>query len=497
MKKLLITLLILMPAFLFWSCKRNFLESTSRDGTMTDEIAFLTKAGYESYLFGAYSVMQGSSEGHGALQWVVVPGFISQDLLPVDELGKVLPSYLTPGMDVFQNHWGTFYKMIARTNLILDKLPTAPETISEADKTIIEGEAKFIRAFSYFNLARAYGNVPLMLTIYSQDQKALECTPEDQIWDQVISDLNDAAAKLPKRSEWSEANLGRATKGAALAYLANAYMYKKDWTSAKKATEDLMALGEYRLLDNVREVFSKINENTEESIFEVQYRDVEDGDILWSGQPEHGTTAAEYTSPRNIGDTWAPFGGWGEVIMNKKLADSYDPTDDRRKNLLVTVGDTYQGEAMTAPLTVPADIAQKNSAFSTKYWHGPETRYYSGQNLIQMRYAEVLLNYAEILFELGMHSEAYDQLNLVRNRAKVADKAMSADRETFITDLMKERRWELNFEPNLWFHYTRLDRAGAFLTNEYGITFNTAWNKFPIPQGDRDLNPKLCQNPGY
>lgn len=497
MKKLSILIIILAPALLYWSCKRDFLEAKSQDGTLTDEIAFLNKQGFESYLFGAYSVMQGSSEGHGALQWIVVPGFISQDLLPVDEIGKVLPSYLTPGMDVFANHWATFYKMIARTNLILEKLPVSSETISAEDKSILEGEAKFIRGFSYLNLARAYGNVPLMLTTYNQEQKSLECTPEAQIWDQVISDLTDAAATLPKRAEWSENNLGRATKGAALAYLSNAYMYKQDWTAAKKANDDLNALGEYRLLDDVRDVFSEINENSEESIFEVQYRDVEDGDILWSGQPEHGTTTAEYTAPRNIGDQWAPFGGWGEVIMNKKLADSYEPNDDRREKLIVAVGDTYQGESMTAPLTVPADIAQKNSAFSTKYWHGPENRYYSGQNLIQMRYAEVLLNQAEILFELGQHQDAYDQLNLVRNRAGLGDKPMSADRNTFLTDLMNERRWELNFEPNLWFHYTRLGLAGAFLQNEYGITFDPAWNKFPVPQGDRDLNPKLCQNDGY
>ena len=114
-----------------------------------------------------------------------------------------------------------------------------------------------------------------------------------------------------------------------------------------------------------------------------------------------------------------------------------------------------------------------------------------------MRYAEFLLNYSEILFEQGDPTQAYAKLNLVRSRATLPNKITSTDRETFMKDLMNERRWELNNEPNLWFHYTRTGRAAGFLQSEYGVTYNAAWDKFPVPQGDRDQNPKLCQNTGY
>ena len=429
--------------------------------------------------------------------WITLPGYISQDLVGVDELPKVLGSLLTPGEGSIANYWINLYKVVGRVNTVLDELAEDATDISEEDKILLEAEAKFLRGFAYFMIARAWGSVPMPLTSYSTEQNSIECTPEAQVWDQVVLDLKYAAENLPTRAGWGEENLGRATKGAALAYLANAYMYKKSWAEAEGASQELINLNTYTLLPDVRDVFSQENENTEESIFEIQYRDVDDGAFDWSGQPNNGHTLNEWTSPRNIGLPYAPFGGWGETIMNMKLADSFEPGDERRTKLVKTVGETYQGEKMAEPVTIPESIIQANSAFSTKYWLGPAAIYLGGQNLSQMRYAEFLLNYAEILYELGKTGEGYEQLNKVRNRAGLPDKEASANKETFMTDLMNERRWELNFEPNLWFHYTRTGRAASFLTEEHGIPFNNAWNYLPIPQGERDQNPNLCQNSGY
>lgn len=480
-----------------WACSDKFLESTPQNGTFTDASVFQTKADFNAYLFGAYSEMQGGGDGSGASQWLLYPGLIMQDITPVDEIGKVLPSFLVSGAGETRNYWTVLYKVIGRSNLILERIAVAPAKITTAEKTLIEGEAKFLRGFSYFMLARAFGNVPMPLASYTAEQNSLECTPEAKVWEQAVADFADAATKLPNRGGWGPENVGRATKGAALGYLAFAQMHRKDWPNAAKATTDLIGLGEYKLLPDVRAVFSAKVENTEESVFEVQYRAVDNGAFVWSGQPNNGQLMNEWTSPRNLGDQYAPFGGWGEGVMNKKLADSFEKGDLRRSKLVVAPGETYKGEAMTQAVTIPKNIAQSRSAFSTKYWLGPDKNYLGSQNLIQLRYAEVLLNYAEILFESGNPTAAYQQLNLVRKRAGLTDRAMSASREQFITDLLKERRWEFNFEPNLWFHYTRLGRAGKFLQDEYGISFNNSWNKLPIPQADRDQNPKLCQNDGY
>jgi hypothetical protein len=157
---------------------------------------------------------------------------------------------------------------------------------------------------------------------------------------------------------------------------------------------------------------------------------------------------------------------------------------------------------MSATLNMPIRAKWDRSAWSTKYWVGPNpggsgASYLSDANIIAMRYAEVILNYAEILFNKGNTTGAYVQLNRIRVRANLLPLPTSADADVFMTALMKERRWELNYEPNLWYHYMRTGTAGAYLENEQGITMDPAWNKFPIPQSERDQNPNLCQNSGY
>ncbi|HZH96442.1 MAG TPA: RagB/SusD family nutrient uptake outer membrane protein, partial [Flavisolibacter sp.] len=120
----------------------------------------------------------------------------------------------------------------------------------------------------------------------------------------------------------------------------------------------------------------------------------------------------------------------------------------------------------------------------------------SEQNLPMMRFAEVLLNYAEILFMQNKPTEAYAALNRVRARANVPALPVSSTAATFMGDLMRERRFELIFEPNLWFHYTRTGTAAAFLQTIHGVTWQPRWALFPIPDTERSINPNLCRN-GY
>ncbi len=506
MKKIIIQALAMVTIFAVSNCSESFLDSKPNDGTVSDAFAFQDKESFDSFTFGAYAEFMGTNDGSGAMNWVIIPNEILQDVVLVDEKPLDLASKFNASNGYIVDQWKTFYKVISKTNLLLEKAKGAEAFLTGEELVKIEAEAKFLRGFCYFMLARAYGNVPINLANYDPtkpvDQIDGSCVAEQQVWDQVISDLTDASLSLNTRTEWGAENLGRATKGAALAYLANAYMYQKNWEQAEKACQDLIAIGEYRLLENVREIFSEENENTDESIFEVQYR-TQETNIQWGGQPNYGNELSVWTAPRQIGDKWAINGGWGEAVLTRKMADSFDPADERRKELVKAPGETYQGEGMSEALTIPLTISQKNSAFSTKYWYGPwpgtpeGDNYYGGVNVIMMRYAEFKLNYAEILFELGNTDLAYEQLNDVRVRAKLAGRPTSADRETFFIDLMNERRWELNFEPNLWFHYTRTGRASKFFLDEYSLTFDPKWNKYPVPQSERDQNPDLCQNEGY
>jgi tetratricopeptide (TPR) repeat protein len=501
MKKVLITLTLLTLTTV-WSCKDKFLEFSPPPNQLTDATAFKTTEQFNTFIVGTYTELLTAGD------WVQLAGYLTQDVLDVGEQRKVLTEYVIPTEGAIKNYWQSMYIIANRSNILLEKVKEAPAAVSATDRARIEGESKFLRGFAYFNIARAYGNAPLLLESYSTPQTIVSCTPEDKIWDQVILDLVEASQKLPRRAEWGDANYGRATKGSALAFLANAYMYKKDWPNAAKASQELIALNDYELADDVRKAFTETLTPAyiKESIFEVQFRD---GGFEWSNNKQTGSLIGPNTSPRNIGGEIAPFGGWGEMVLDRSVKNSMDPLDDRRK-LIYSPGETYKGERMTTPFTLGVTRSSKANPdgtftllttpqtkvdWSTKYWLGPAGDV-TGSNIPMMRYAEFLLNYAEILFEQGKTTEAYDQLNAVRRRAKLLDKPVSSDRAVFMTDLMNERRWELNMELNLWFHYTRTGTAEAFFQSK-GITFQPKWNKLPIPQDDRDQNPNICQNTGY
>ena len=497
--KNIIKITIVATMILVSSCE-DFLQIDPQTGQVTDAAFFKTKEDFDAYMFGAYTEYTGHLNNSGLVVPIHVGGEIMQDIIYTDQSTKELVSYMSPSNRVFTNHWKTNYNALTKINLILDKLPDAP--IDKNIKPMIEAEAKFLRGFAYFHLASAYGNVPLITKIYETAQNSMECSSEAEVWDLVISDLTFASQFLPTKSTWSSDNLGRAPKGAAFAFLAAAYMALEDWPNAEKACVDLINLGEYRLLDDVREVFNPDRPNTDESIFEIQMRFIKDGLIDWSGGgPTRGSGMAIGTAPQNIGGFWAPGGGWGGYTANRKLADSFEPVDERRTKLMVIPGERYKGSRMAATLTIPIVPKWDKSAWTTKYWVGPHpggtgASYFGDTNLIAMRYAEFLLNYAEILFNNGNTSEAYVQLNKVRVRAKLLP-LTSGNEGGFMTALMKERRWELNFEPNLWYHFMRTGTAADFLQNEYGIAMDPAWNKFPIPQSEIDQNPNLCQNTGY
>ena len=506
MKKIiLILLLTTITLFGLWSCKKSFFNASSTDGSISDASAFKTKPDFEKALIGGYASLIGGNIG-GDL-WVAVPGWISQDWVDNTLLPKPFENYMATGGSQFLDYWTNLYKVIGSANLVLEKVAAEQEgVLTDEEKSTMIAQAKFLRGWGYFMLARAYGDVPMPLAAYIAEQNALTCTPSADVFKQAVNDLTEAAAGLPELNDWSADDRGRATKGAALAYLANTQMYLKDWTSAAKATTDLFALNKpkYELAADIHAPFSIKKKNDDdykkENIFEVQYREKAGDNFYWGDVPNGGQLLAGSTSPRDVGNKWASWGGWGESMINKKLVDAYDPMDERRIQLVKLRGESYKGELMDTTMG-PDDwgineAAQKDVGYSTKYWLGNDGGILAPQNLPMMRFAEVLLNYAEIVFMQDNATEAYAQLNKVRARANVPALPVSTDAATFMADLMRERRFELIFEPNLWFHYTRTGTAAAFLQTVHGITWQEKWSHFPIPDRERSVNPNLCSN-GY
>jgi len=485
-----------------FGCKKSFFDAPTQDGSINDGSAFKTKADFDNAVIGTYANLQGGSAAGEA--WLRVPGSIMQDIVNVTVRPEPIVSYMNSNNNSFLSYWTELYKTINLANIVITRLETVPDGILTAvEKTRIDGQVKFLRGFSYFMLTKAYGDIPMPLSPYSPEQNTMACTPTAQVFAQVVKDLDDAVAKLPETEDWGTAQRGRVGKGAALAYLANTHMYLKNWPAATKASTDLLALTrpKYELAANMQSVFTSRNKTNpavlKENIFEVQYREKSGDNFQWGSTPNTGHLWATNSAPRNVGNKFSAWGGWGEIIMTKKVAEAYTATDKRRTQMLKLWGETYKGELMADTMRAADWVAslQLNGAFSTKYWHGDgDQGNLSPQNLPIFRFAEALLNYAEIQFYSGNPTAGYITLNLVRARSGVINLPVSSSEPQFLKDIMEERRRELLFEPNLWFHYTRTGTAKNFLQTVHGVDMQDRWKYFPIPQRERDLNPNMCAN---
>ena len=467
-----------------YGCKEKFLN-TAPQNAITDASFWRSDQDFESGVNAAYFALQFNG---ASFPWFVLANIPAGDLKPNDNSDyfalEALNFQATNGE--FRNSWSSLYEIITRSNTVLSRMEKAtPSELSAPLKQRLTGEAKFLRGFAYFNLARMFGGVPL-ITI---EQTALSPTDvpkatADQIWQQAIKDLTEAAAALPAKYE--AVNTGRATKGSALGYLAYAQMYVKDWPKAAKATEDLMALGQYNLVTNYKRSFDTNNENNEESVFEVQYRDSQLG---W-GASRNGHYMPQHLAPRGIGEQFVPYGGWGNHLPTDQIVKAFEPGDPRRQAQILVEGDSaYYGFKMEKKWTTTGYCY-------TKWWQGPDKNDHSRINLKQLRFAEVLLNYAEILNEQGRTADAYPHINRVRARVGLKPKTAGTKAQC-LDDIMQERRVETLCEYNQWYHLTRTGKAAEFLKREYGRDLKPHQVLFPIPQAELDVNTALKQNPGY
>ncbi len=483
-KKIKILLASIFGIAVAYSCGDQFLETVPQNA-ITDAAYWKNDKDFESGVNAAYFSLQWDG---ASFPWFVLANIPTGDVKPNENNDffsiEALNFLATNGE--FRNSWSACYQIITRSNLVVSRIEKAAAgEISAPMKQRLSGEAKFLRGFAYFNLARMFGGVPL-ITDEQSANSAIDVAkaPVEQIWQQVIKDLTDAAAALP--AKYDDANLGRATKGAALGYLAYAQMYVKDWAKAAKASEDLVAVGTYNLVPDYKKSFAQENENNEETVFEVQYRDSQLG---W-GPSRNGHYFPQHLAPRGIGEEYAPYGGWGNQLPTDQIVKAFEKNDKRRQAQILVEGDpAYFGFKMEKKWTTTGYCF-------TKWWQGPNTNDHSLINLKQLRFAEVLLNYAEIQNELGKTADAYTHINRVRARAGLAAKVVGTKAQC-MDDIMQERRVETVCEYNNWYQLTRTGRAADFLRKEYGRALKPFQVLFPIPQAELDINKALVQNPGY
>ena len=435
--------------------------------------------------------------------------------------------------------WVGFYNGVARTNILLaniDRIPAAK--IDPTKKARYIAEAKFLRGLFYLQLVSLYGDVPMPLVPVSDvEARAQTNMPAAKIYDQILSDFDAAAAVLP--SAYTGADLGRATKWAALAYKARAALYAGRFQVAADAAKLVMDGGVFALHPSYAQLFTYAGENSKEAIFVRGYAKTAQATGTTSG------VFAEYGPPTNSGP--------GRAVPIRNLVDSYQMTDglpittsplynpapypnaggtmfsNRDPRMDATI--IYPGASWDGGLydSRPVGLSSKPEAFNLgnenvsvtglnikKYIDLTDKadRSNGGIDVMLMRYADVLLMFAEAKLSLGQaDAAALAALNLVRVRA-----GMPAAPALTETAVRYERRVELAWEGLRLFDIRRWKIAATVMptTAVFGIDYiNAAGTKvtlsqpasarsFPtraylwaIPQSERDLNPGLVQNPGY
>lgn len=373
--------------------------------------------------------------------------------------------------------WKLNYAGIVQANTVVFKTP-----LIDADETLkirIIGEALFLRAWYHFVLSQVFGDIPLITDILAPDEVFVARTPKTQVWMQVVADAEHAASLLPV--SYGGSDLGRATKGAALALAAKAHLYLEDYQSVVNRIADIKGLGVYALQADYQNNFSKLTQNNSESVWEIQHANLELG------------------VGNNLNQVWASkkAEGYGFAEVTMEFIDAFEPDDPRLRFTVAQHNEPYFGYIYKASFSStgasPRKFLQDSSEVSQKS---------DGDiNYTAIRYAEVLLWEAEALAELGRTAEALIPLEEVRARARAqstdpvnALPAITTTNQQELIDIIRhERLVELGFEMHRFFDLVRWGIAAelleGFIPGKHEV--------FPLPQTELDLNPNLSQNPGY
>ena len=380
--------------------------------------------------------------------------------------------------------WAGYYRAIYRANLAILSIPEVPN-IDPALRDRLVAESKFLRAYFYFKIVRWWGDVPLILTPLNSDEFQQERTPVMQVYDQIISDFSEAANILPQK--YSSAEVGRATSGAAKAFLAKVHLTLGNFNEAENFALEVINSGLYELFPNYEKLFQIEGENSSESIFEIQTTAL-----------ETGGAGSQYNQVQGVRGT--PNLGWGFNRPSDDLVASYERGDPRRDATILLVNE---------PLPDGSDFVHDNpnilnERYNQKAWvpSHPGGNNNGPGNIRIFRYADLLLIAAESLNENGKSQQALSYLNQVRARARGSRNVLPditiSDQSALRQIIWNERRVELAMEQHRWFDLLRQGRA-AEVMNAHGKNFVSGKHElFAIPQIDIDLSGgALSQNPGH
>jgi len=387
----------------------------------------------------------------------------------------------TASNDFLNTVWTTCFATIARSNNVLSRLDAV--NLTDAQKNQFKGESLFLRAYSYFYLVRIFGNVPVVNVSFRSPDEIMNFDmtrkPVSEVYSIITSDLTEAASllngvTLPSKSQ--------ASSGAAKTLLGKVYLTNKQFDLAKNVLKEVIDQKTYSLNPDYKKLFTNGNDELQESIFEVKYM---------SGNLGEGNSFSSIFTPARFDMAIFPgnMQGSGRVLPTRQMSNSYETGDLRRS---ASIGDSVR---LNTGKYEKELYGLKFVDFTTGIVGD------GGINFTSLRYADVLLMYAEALNETNGTADAHTYINLVRARAGL--KPLGALTKTDLTlALEQERKVEFFLEGHRWFDLVRTGRVQTVMNKYFqdnGLSFTVANHELimPIPLREIDINPKLGQNPGY
>lgn len=437
---------------LLMGCQKEVLNQAPQ-ASLDDQVALNNRFGVDAALLGIYDALQ--SNNYYGTNFTIFSDLAADNLAHVGTFPTFAQvknrAILTDNVNI-TNLWSSLYSGINRANNVIEAAPKIQDPAFNNNRAI--GEARFLRALLYFDLVRSFGGVPVIVQPTRSPEPAIlnvRRGTEAEVYAQILEDLNFAEQNLP------DAQANRATRWAATALKTRVFLYQRNYQGVVSSAAQIAASNRFNLVANYRAIYEAKN-SAPEAMFEIEYNNVDGNSMAF-----HNWTTA--------------LGGRNEVRptgAGSTLPTAYETGDLRRDATIAQAGRIIDGRAITAGLGI-------------KYF-----RITNGDdNIIVIRYAEVLLNQAEALIELGRMADAVPLINQIRTRAGLPNITAGTQDEMRLV-VERERRVELALEGHRWFDLKRTGRLQAVL----GLT-NPNAALWPIPFRETTNNPNMTQNPGY
>lgn len=477
MKNYLLTIFL---AAVLTSCS-DFLD-LQPEFQINEKSFYKTAKDFETALTGNYAGLQGLHNGpflnvgelttdNARIEW----SSPTQAEAEFDEVN------LTASNAILSTIWTSCFAIISSSNNLLIRLDEV--NLDEAQKKQFRGEALFLRAYNYFYMVRIFGDLPLVTVAFRSPNEIMSFDmsrkPASDIYKLIVADLTEAATLLAGGNNSSKS---RASAGAATTLLGKVYLTTHQYDKARDVLKEVIDMKLYSLSTDYRKLFTGNNDDLPESVFEIKYL---------SGNVGEGNSFSSIFSPSRFDLAMFPgnMQGSGRLVPTKEVANAYESGDLRRG---VSIGDSVR-------------------VVSGKYekdLHGLKFVDFStglvgdgGVNFTSLRYADILLMYAEALNETGGTESAHTYINQVRARAGLPPLA-GLSQADFTLAIERERRWEFLLEGHRWFDLVRTGRVKDVMNKYFrdaGLSYSVADHEWvmPVPLREIDINPLLRQNPGF